>query len=613
MAKRFVETRSWNEEGSGGDGCGGVVWPKESAAQQLVSVLIGCQGIRGCQDAIPRETSPLAAEPAMGGAAKLCDEFWSNRGLDNLLWQVCTAGHLHVLQWVLTDWLQLDKKNELVQHCLFVAAENGQLHMFEWLVSTFDLGDTADTVCMASNFHPMKGRVSDVKLLVETFPHWDFSDCIQSLAIWAASCKGCSADEVIEVCQWLKDRFSLYGQDFACPDTSPSLPKSAKVIKWALSDVTSASDEISSLWSFCCSKAGNVELGKWLVEEKGAIVSTDSFFDTCSGIHDKAEFVEWLVKKLGDELSSSDFLKALHTALANPNRLDLICKWLEKQILTTTGTKPKISLSKLFYCHRPGCDGWLDWVFTNHSEACDLEWSQSEVLDFCNGSSFVLKMGTAVSIWKKFSLCPVTNPQILSKLLLHLVKCGTTSQIQQILSKLLLHLVKCGTTSQIQQVLCLGQFSRSVLESALQEYSAFPLGSSKIVKLLISSLFLGGSRATPQNRSASTPQVIHAVLFHMLTNNKRSCVRWLFNRFKFTLPQFLSANERFVNFVQQVDFATWKLMLKLFQDITRDVVIHNFMGFVVASPLHTQFSMDKLGITQDDIEEFSRTRFRWKP
>ncbi|KAH3722431.1 hypothetical protein Pelo_18863 [Pelomyxa schiedti] len=99
----------------------------------------------------------------------------------------------------------------------------------------------------------------------------------------------------------------------------------------------------------------------------------------------------------------------------------------------------------------------------------------------------------------------------------------------------------------------------------------------------------------------------------MLTNNKRSCVRWLFNRFKFTLPQFLSANERFVNFGQQVDFATWELMLELFQDITRDVVIHNFMGFVVASPLHTQFSMDKLGITQDDIEEFSRTRFRWKP
>ncbi|KAH3714535.1 hypothetical protein Pelo_18955, partial [Pelomyxa schiedti] len=497
MAKRFVETTSWDEEG--GDGC--VVWPKEGAAPQ---------GIRGFQ----------AYEPMGGDAnANLCDEFWSSRGFDNLLWCIFTAGHLDVLQWVLTDWLQIDRNrnHELVQRFLYMAAYNGQLDIFKWLVSTFD---TADSTGMASNFHPMKGRVSDVKLLVETFPHWDFSDCGQFLAIWAASCKGCSADEVIEVCQWLKDRFSLSWQDFVCPDTSNTWPKSAKVIKWALSDVPSASDEISSLWSFCCSKAGNVELGKWLVEEKGAIVSTDSFFETCSGIHDNVEFFAWLAKQLADELSSSDFLKALHRALANPNRLDLICKWLEKQILTTTRTKPKISLSKLFSRHRPeGDDGWLDWVFTNHSEACDLKWSQSEVLDFCNGSSFVLKMGTAVSIWKKFSLCPVTNPQILSKLLLHLVKKHV------------------GTPSQIQQVLSLGQFSRSVLESALQEYSAFPQRSSKIVKLLIYSLFFCGSRATPQNRITSTPQVIHAVLFHMLTNNKRSCARWLFNRFKFTLPQ----------------------------------------------------------------------------
>ncbi|KAH3714286.1 hypothetical protein Pelo_19206 [Pelomyxa schiedti] len=92
----------------------------------------------------------------------------------------------------------------------------------------------------------------------------------------------------------------------------------------------------------------------------------------------------------------------------------------------------------------------------------------------------------------------------------------------------------------------------------------------------------------------------------MLTNNKRSCARWLFNRFKFTLPQFLSANEQILCFEQQVDFATWKLMLKLFPDITRDVVIHYFMRFVLSSPLHTQFTMDKLGVTQDDIDEFNR-------
>ncbi|KAH3722959.1 hypothetical protein Pelo_18335 [Pelomyxa schiedti] len=251
------------------------------------------------------------------GAVALCDEFWSEKGMFNLVRRVCAAGHLDVLQWVLTDVLQLNR-SELVGVPLVQAAVNGQLHIIQWLVSTFDLDNDATTrVAVADSFHPRKGRVSDVKCLVETFPHWDFSESARSLAGSAAFCKGCPADEIIEVCQWLKDRFLLNGEDFISPDSPTSLPKSAKVVKWALSDFTGAY-EMSNLWDLCSLHGGNVELGKWLVEEKGVRIGTDSFLQAFSCTHDNVEFFEWMFKKLD----------ALHRALANPNRLELVCKWL---------------------------------------------------------------------------------------------------------------------------------------------------------------------------------------------------------------------------------------------------------------------------------------------
>ncbi|KAH3714143.1 hypothetical protein Pelo_19349 [Pelomyxa schiedti] len=187
MAKMFLGSR-WE---------GGVVWPKEGvvAQQQLTA-----QRTTVGNSLVDTTCVDIFVTQLPGGGALLCDEFWSERGMWNLVRRVCAAGHLEVLQWVLTDVLQLTR-TELVGEPLLQAALNGHLHIFKWLVSTFDLDGPANSAGVAGSFHPTKGRVSDVKSLVETFPHWDFrlGESVQYLADSAAFCKECSSDEIIEI------------------------------------------------------------------------------------------------------------------------------------------------------------------------------------------------------------------------------------------------------------------------------------------------------------------------------------------------------------------------------------------------------------------------------
>ncbi|KAH3731961.1 hypothetical protein Pelo_17205 [Pelomyxa schiedti] len=105
--------------------------------------------------------------------SSLCDEFWSKSGVFHIMGEVSRNGHLDVLKWLVLNCGEISKRNELLLcTCLRGAILNGHLHILKWLVGTFDLDDLVSQMGLECSFHPMKGRVSDVKLLVETFPHW---------------------------------------------------------------------------------------------------------------------------------------------------------------------------------------------------------------------------------------------------------------------------------------------------------------------------------------------------------------------------------------------------------------------------------------------------------
>ncbi|KAH3731962.1 hypothetical protein Pelo_17206 [Pelomyxa schiedti] len=571
IAQRFVENgcEFWCEEGGETDDSSAaglkkalVLWPPSSDG--------GGYSVTG------RSSSSVLKN----WSAPLCGEFWSKRGVFHIMGEVSENGHLDVLKWLVLHCVkEINKGNkDVLCGCLRESALNGHLHILKWLVSTFDLDELVSRMGLECSFQPRKNRVSDVKLFVETFPHWDFSES-QWLASSAASCKGCSADEIIETCQWLKDRFSLDGSQFLL--VTRSLPKNAQVVQWALSDVTD-SETLEGTWCPTCAGTGDVEFGKWVVEEKGVAPTTNNFMAACSGTHDNVEFLKWLFQKVGGDLCPDDLVGALHSALAVRN--DSIARWLEQQITTTTGSRPNVSLSKLALLRgRPIREDWLEWVLT-HSCFCDIDCSPSEVFSVVKAAvkgdyAVKTKVSRAVSVWKRFPLSPVEHHGVLVTLLKKVVEVGSFYEFKQVLS-----------------------FGDFTVDDLMQCFDYNLPRSTKITKWFVSSV----CQPHAEQESHDNNGLLVPTFLWMLGHNKRGCAEWLFHKLKFTLPDVISEQEKRVRLMAQVDIETWKLILKLFPNITRDVAIKHFMHTIASTPLHAQFTIDNtnLGITLDDIKDF---------
>ncbi|KAH3714489.1 hypothetical protein Pelo_19001 [Pelomyxa schiedti] len=287
----------------------------------------------------------------------------------------------------------------------------------------------------------------------------------------------------------------------------------------------------------------------------------------CSGNHDNVEFLKWLLQNVGGDLCQDDLVGALHRALAA--RKQSISRWLEQHITTTTGAKPKVSLSKLPWRDVPTQEDWLVWLLT-HSRSCDIDCSPAEVLSVVKASAGVAvktKVSRAVSVWKRFPLSPVEHHDLLVSLLKNVVEVGSFYELKEVLS--------------------FGEFTvddRSVRSEEQEEESHDESNHSHLLLLFLC----------------------------MLSLNKRGCAEWLFHKLKFTLPD---VRGRLLG--SSVDIATWKLILRLFPDITRDVAIKYFMYIIASTPLHAQFTINNtnLGITLDDIKDFccSKTHLQVMP
>ncbi|KAH3722903.1 hypothetical protein Pelo_18392 [Pelomyxa schiedti] len=325
LAQRFVENRCecWREENGETSGCSAappkvwVLWPGIGGGDKSItgSSLGKVVGDTAIHDELRFFSILDSSRMGENGSGPLCYEFWGDMGVFHIMKEVSVIGHLDVLKWLVLNVKEINQwHNTVLQDCLTEAFLNGHLHILKWLVGTFDLDELVDQMGLACSFKPTKGRVSDVKLFVETFPHWNFSRS-QDLAEAATSCQGCSAEAIIEVCQWLKDRFSLSASAFLPSVTrNCALAKNAKVTQWALSDVTDRGT-LEELWRRTCVEIGDVELGKWVVEEKGVAPTTDNFMVACSGNHDNVEFLKWLLQNVGGDLCQDDLVGALHRAL----------------------------------------------------------------------------------------------------------------------------------------------------------------------------------------------------------------------------------------------------------------------------------------------------------
>ncbi|KAH3762392.1 hypothetical protein Pelo_5766 [Pelomyxa schiedti] len=125
-------------------------------------------------------------------------------------------------------------------------------------------------------------------------------------------------------------------------------------------------------------EGGDVDLGKWFIEEKGVTLKPWDVNEACSGTHGNVAFVEWLVKEMGGSVSSDRLLECLHMALSNQSQ-NSVALWLEELLIASTGRRPKISLSTLVKWQNDAYPNWLEWVL-NHTLFCDIDCSQDEVV-----------------------------------------------------------------------------------------------------------------------------------------------------------------------------------------------------------------------------------------
>ncbi|KAH3766861.1 sel1 repeat family protein [Pelomyxa schiedti] len=530
MAQRFVDygCECWpGEEGTG------------NGRLQLWSFVSDTRVSGGAiADSSPvvRVSLPPSVNAALDPGTELGDEFWSERGRFHIMGEVCKYGHLEVLKWLLSGIpLQTDAKS-LLEGFISEASSNGHLHILTWLLDNYDLERVATEKIATSH----KIAVSDLKCLIEKYPslHHPF---LQS----AAYSRRSSEDEVIEVCQWLKNRFTVNITDFF--REMGVCPRYTRVLQWALSDVTNV-DILRDAWLFACPSC-DVELGKWFIDEKGVTPNPDEFIGACSGKHCNAAFVEWLFNKLGGSLSSDQLLECLRRAFAKQSGHSIVL-FLEKCFMTLTGRMPHVSLSELVVRHNDCCDHWLEWVLT-HSCSCSIDCSPTEAANavgyivgeltesFAATLEKSLKVELAISIWKKFNMSPVLNHDLLFKLLL-----GTVTH---------------GTFFQFKEVSSLGEFSQSELDQCmgLPAYGGY-FQSSKLVKLWADEYTLH----MPMHMGPRYLPRVQRIFSELVFNNKRSAAQWLFNRCSISLNQVIYDFDK-PPLGAKIFLATWKLVLEM--------------------------------------------------
>ncbi|KAH3758600.1 hypothetical protein Pelo_9607 [Pelomyxa schiedti] len=137
-------------------------------------------------------------------------------------------------------------------------------------------------------------------------------------------------------------------------------------------------------------------------------------------------------------------------------------------------------------------------------------------------------------------------------------------------------------------------FTREMVVSCLTGRSFRPL-SSRSVKWAITQFRLEASHIKMNHNS---------LLYSLLLENKTNCVAWLIDSFGITLAEVI---DMFVTvpplrgYRFKINLQIWKMIVRKFPRIDTEVVRQHFLAIAAHSPAIASFTMNKFGITLDEI------------
>ncbi|KAH3766929.1 hypothetical protein Pelo_1199 [Pelomyxa schiedti] len=484
------------------------------------------------------------------------------------------GGNLDVVKWVISKFHGSGIESWELPMPFRVALREGHLDVVEWMASSTDVVGACSAMvndkaplCNLGNFIGSPS-LEVMQFCTDLFCGGD--ECPPEVAGFTVlksfveqnsmSSSPSNEADLEEVCDWIKKRFAL-----KTPPKDYYL-ENAKAIKWFMKSFW-VQPKPGDLHTACV--LGDEDLIEWLMadfsESVGAVTPV-TFIDACA--NKSVSFVKFLLPKTEPRLTRKQLNECLASSLSRNNTS--VADWLEKSfhLMDKVNASPTVTnevLLKLF--SRKWVDGTtgIQW-FLSHCVLSNI-WEGVVI----KGVEDLLQRGcisSAIILLDTFDVPPIGH-------------CYWISNI---------------SVSQAKEVLSRGKFS---LEHIADTFSACESPQSgKVVKWFVQQFHLDESEHV----------TIDNLLIQLMASNKRSCLEWFIRKFHVTLTQFGRIYDgREFNTRTSID--TWKMLMRVFPEMTASFAMEHLGEVVTATPLHIQASKKSLGITQADEEVNNRAQW----
>ncbi|KAH3732370.1 hypothetical protein Pelo_16795 [Pelomyxa schiedti] len=474
---------------------------------------------------------------------------------DPILSAVCRAGHLGVAKWIVGRFGVM--KWELCWPFL-AALEGGRLDVAEWIYGNWDsrIASRVVSSCPVFGAASRSGNLDVVKWFFGMFPHTYISTPITTVV--EPFLKNCRSEDYIEGCKWFSERFPSLKWDDVHIDNE-------KTLRWLVERGFIMDSCLQRAYYLIC----DVKLLQWLLDvRKAPFPSLNEFPRVFENKKDSVPVVKFMLERTKN-LPPAVLERSIENSLCMGNIV--VANWLEATYhqpdctaCDYKGMYPKLEVVANF---SHGC-GSLKWVLEHvpveHIDKHQVIQSVKACLRHFNfsGATFLLE---------RFH---ILSDSITATRMWDIVLASALG----------------ADLNSAKQMVSLGEFSQSQVADSLSELFN-EVRSSKVAKWLIEHYHLTADQVKANENE---------LLFKLLSCSKTSCARWLITKFHITLTELCESNK--TNNLGGIKFSTWKMLLKQFPDITADSVRAKFMGAVIGSPHHIDYTVSRVtGITFDEI------------
>ncbi|KAH3732964.1 hypothetical protein Pelo_16201 [Pelomyxa schiedti] len=483
---------------------------------------------------------------------------------NSILYGACAGGNLEVVKWVMSRFVGVGTEPWELVAPFQVALTRGNVEVAEWMASSTCVVDSCKKQMMATPTCQCAPQtfLQVVKLCMRLF-FQKGGMREYGAEVLAKFIEYCShGDDFEEGCQWIKDTFSVH------KFWRIHWIGNGKGLKWVINNfsVEPTQEIISHL-----GKIADVEVLEWLFAKLSiAQVIPRTIIDACGNKKDSVAVVKWLFPKAAKPLRPKELRKCLVSCLSNNNTA--IAEWLENtfHVMEAVNSAPKMTdevFRKIGHKLNGGFGG-IQW-FLSHTTVCNIRENSvlSLVEEVCGCMTLTL------------FLLQQFNVRISHK------------------SSVICRLLEDGDISQVKLIMRYGDFSSSDIQEALLECDA--VQSGKVLKWLLHQFHLSEDQVKVKNN------YLLALLIKM---DKTGCAEWFLHKFHVSLNEFIRMGSKHKIRPSTVGLCMWKMILRVFPEMTAAIVKEHFMKWVIASPLHTTVSRKIVGLTQDDISRYMQER-----